>query len=74
MKYTEKTKVSKTEYLQLVGLLTLAEAANKKQRDILKAVMAITGETDNCGHSGDAVYGDYSADELLEKLGIKVHK
>lgn len=74
MKYTDKTKITKTEYLQLIGLLTLAQANNEKQKDILKAVMTITGEVEDTGHSSDAVYMDYSADELLERLGIKVRE
>jgi len=66
MKYTDKTKVTKTEYLQLIRLLTLAQANNEKQKDIHKAVMVITGEKDDMGHSSDAVYTDIGADELLE--------
>ena len=72
MKYTDKTEITETEKLQLIGLLVLAKAGNERMKDILRAVMVITGETDDGGHSSDAVYGDYTADELLEKLGIVV--
>jgi hypothetical protein len=72
MKYTDKTEITEIEKLQLIGLLTLAKSGNERQQDILKAVLAITGETDELGHSSDAVYSDYTADELLERLGIKV--
>lgn len=36
MEYTDKTGVSKAEYLQLIGLLMLAKAVNEKQKDIEK--------------------------------------
>lgn len=71
-RYTQKTKITRSEYLQLVGLLTLAKENNKRQADIIAAVIAITGETDDMGHGNDAVYSDYSADELLGKLKISV--
>jgi hypothetical protein len=72
MKYTDKTEITENENMQLIGLLVLAKAGNERMKDILKAVMAITGETEDCGHSSDAVYSDYTADELMEKLGITV--
>ena len=72
MKYTDKTEITETEKLQLIGLLVLAKAGNERMKDILSAVMAITGEQGDMGHSSDAVYSDYTADELLEKLGITV--
>ena len=72
MKHTDTTEITENEKLQLIGLLVLAQAGNERMKDILKAVMAITGETDNCGHSSAAVYSDYTAEELLEKLGITV--
>lgn len=72
MKYTDKTEISKSEYLQLVVLLTLAERHRKMVEDIQAAAMEITGETDDCGHTCDAVWNDYSADDLLGKLSIKV--
>ena len=70
MKYTDKTKITENEKLQLIGLLVLAKAGNERMRYILKAVISITGEKDDNGHSSDAVYGDYTADELLGKLDI----
>lgn len=72
MKYTDKTEITENERLQLIGLLVLAKAQNEKLKDIVTAVVAITGETDEYGHSSDAVYCDYTVDELMEKLGISV--
>jgi len=68
-----KTEIKKTEYLQLVGLLSLAEMHNGKLRDILKAVLEITGESEDHGHGGDSVYSDFSADDLIKKLNIIVN-
>ena len=72
MKHTDTTEITENEKLQLIGLLVLAQAGNERMKDILKAVTAITGEKDDMGHSSDAVYSDYTADELLEKLNITV--
>jgi hypothetical protein len=67
-----KTKVSKAQYLQLVGVLALAEMYHAKLRDLHDAARAITEEQDNCGHTNDAVYSDFDADALLRKLKITV--
>lgn len=40
-----KTEITKDEYLQLVGLLTLAKINNQKQEDIYKAILEITLES-----------------------------
>lgn len=73
-RYTEKTKVTQSEYLQLVGLLTLAKTYTSKLEDILKLVIKITGEKNDMGHSSDAVYSPYSVDELIKKLEITVRE
>ena len=69
---TSKTEITSNEKLQLIGLLVLAKANNERLKDITNAVIAITGETDDMGHGMDAVFGDYTADELLDRLDIKV--
>lgn len=62
-------KLKRDDYLKLTGLLALAPAHNKALRDIEAAICKITGDKPNSGsHSGDAVYCNYTADELLEKL------
>jgi hypothetical protein len=70
--YTQKVTVTAHERLQVIGLLVLAERHNKALRDIEAAVMSITGETEQGGHSTDAVYSDYDADDLFGRLGITV--
>lgn len=69
----QKRMISKTEYVTLVGLLALAKEHNQQLNTILSAVAKITEEKNELGgHTGDAVYGSMSANELLKKLGIKV--
>jgi hypothetical protein len=66
-------KITKDDYLKLAGLLSLAPRHNQALVDIEAAVCSITGDEPNSGsHSGDAVYNDYTADELLKKLEIEV--
>ena len=67
-----KTEISENQRLQLIGLLTLAKMHNDKLKDIEAAALAITGEDSDCGHTCDAVYQSYEADEMLRKLGISV--
>lgn len=69
---TPKSKISQAEYLQLVGFLSLAKKHNEWLKNIAKGVRDIVGEKEEGGHADDAVYCDYSADEMLSKLGIKV--
>jgi len=72
MKYTDKTEITKAEFLQLTGLLVLAKRHNAALKEILAAVVEITGEKDENGHGADGVYSDYSAEGLLDRLGITV--
>lgn len=64
-------QITKPKYFQLVGLLALASTYNAKLKDIEKAAMEITGDEEN-GHTSDAIYCDYSADTLCEKLSVEV--
>jgi len=66
--------ITRAEYQQLVGLLTLAKHYNDLLSDIHDAVREITKEQDDMGHSSDAVFSNYDADTLLRKLQIKVEK
>jgi len=52
-------KISKSQHLQLVGLLTLAAHHNKALYDIEVAASEITGDEPRSGsHTGDATYAD----------------
>lgn len=64
--------ITEQEYYQIVGLLTLAKEYNKALKNIDKALLNITKEEGEFGHSSDAVYCDYEAETLLSKLAIKV--
>lgn len=66
----KKLKLKKDDYLKLVGLLALAPQHNKALKDIEAAICDIVKveKPNEGGHCGDAVYSEYSADELLEKL------
>lgn len=67
-----KTEITKTEYWQIIGSLTVAAQHNEALREIEKALINITGEESEFGHSSDAIYCDYTADELIKKLNIKI--
>jgi len=68
-----KTKITKKEYLQIVGLLALADKHMNMMSDIEDTLRNIVGEEDECGHCGDAIIdkGLRNADSLLKKLNIK---
>lgn len=61
--------ISQGEYLQLAGLLALANKHVTMLEDIAQSAEQITGETDI---TNDAVFCDYPVDELLDRLGITV--
>ena len=65
-------QITQNQYYQLVGLLTLSKRYNAKLNDIMAAAAEITGDEVNGGHTMDAVFNDYTADELLHKLDIEV--
>lgn len=67
-------KITNNQYLQIVGLLTLSRENLKVVENITKILKVITGEKEDWGHCSDAIYEDYTADELLKKLGIEVKK
>lgn len=72
-RYTQKTTVTRSEYLQLTGLLVLAHDTRRRLDALVTEVEKITGEEiGGCGHGSDACYSGYTADELLEKHSIKV--
>jgi hypothetical protein len=71
-----KQGITKSEYVQIVGLLTLAERHRESLREIGAAIQVLTGEADAGAHCLDAVYQDApavsGANQLLAKLGIAV--
>lgn len=65
--------ISHNDYLQLLGLLKLAEDHRKALKDIERSALAILGDNEG-GHASDVVWGGYpySPAKLLELLGIGV--
>jgi hypothetical protein len=70
--YTEVTEISHEDYVSLAGLLAIAREHNATLRTIERAIAKILGEQEDNGHAGDAVWSDYSVNELLSKSGITV--
>lgn len=69
--------ITQEHYLQLVGLLALADYHNRALKDITQAALEITDERDDgeiamWGHTADAVYGESDVKELLRRLDITV--
>lgn len=72
-------ELSKEKYWQVVGLLSLAATTLSRLNEIEKSLHcvlevdpkdeAVSGVGDP-EHIGDATHTGYSADELLEKLGV----
>lgn len=72
-RYTEKTEISYDDYLRLEGLLTLARDARAQLEAIEQSVRGIMEETDDLnGHSGDAVWSGYTAQQLLQKSDVVI--
>jgi hypothetical protein len=70
--YPCKASITRTEYLQLLGLLTVAKRHTAMLRELIPAVREILGQQEDRGHADDAVWGDYSIEELLEKMEVTV--
>lgn len=78
---TNKTTITTHEYVQLVGLKTLADGHLLALSDISGAILAITGEEnetgdpDTDGHAGDLIWaGNVRVEDMLRKLGITVEE
>jgi hypothetical protein len=65
--------ITKDQYLQAMALLILAQQRRKFVEECERAIYAALGMEwdDGGGHIGDAVWSDYSIDELLRKLSIE---
>lgn len=78
-----KTTITQSEYLQALGLMTLASHHIGRLKDIeasLKTLFAVEPQDDETSgigdpdHIGDAIYTEYSTDELLKTLGVSVEQ
>ncbi|MCK5746795.1 MAG: hypothetical protein KAH44_11300 [Oricola sp.] len=82
-KLSAREKITKSEYLQIVGLLTIAADLNKQSRAVETALLKIVQETDrdgkllgvwDGGFVCDAVGGGLEATDLLDRLGLSVEE
>jgi len=73
-----KEYITKQELLQLIGLLIVASSQNKaihQTETAIAELLLVEGNIEEgFGHISDAVYCNYTASQLLKKLGIKVLK
>lgn len=70
-----KDTLTRAEYLQLLGLLTLAKRHYMTIESISHAAQALTGEDNQHGVTDEAVWtGDVDVDALLVKLGMTVEE
>lgn len=75
-----KATITPDDRLRLIGLLALAKDVVQQQKQIERAAARILDYEDEnkdidnpyYGHVSDAVYSAYSADQLLDHLGVKV--
>lgn len=65
--------ITHSQYLQLLGLMTLAKQYNAMLEQLLIAAATITQEKDvHTGHVSDMVYGSRELDDGLNCLEITV--
>ena len=64
-----KTRITQSEYLQIIGILRLAEKHYRTVKECIEVLGELTGDGPD-GHCADAVFCNYSAKQLLEKLNI----
>lgn len=69
---TTKKTITHAEYLQLLGLRLIADRHQSAMDELSKAAAAITGETDELGHTYDYVWSNRELDEMLDVLELKV--
>lgn len=74
-------QITREQYLQVLGLLALAKHEIEVLKRIALSLESVFGVTDadrntsgigDPQHIDDAAYSDYSAEELLQKLGVSV--
>ncbi len=69
-----KKEITRMEKMMLEGLLLLAKEHNERLVELHNAAIRLTGAVgDDCDHCSDAIYSDYTADVLLQKLNVTVN-
>lgn len=69
-----KTQITREEYWQLFGLMTLAHRYNRLLEEIERTASGIVGESLPNGHIADQVYSNEPADmaKLMHRLNVIV--
>lgn len=70
--YTTKETITRGEYITLAGLLAIGQRHEQEQQLIIREIAQVLGEKPDEGHASDALYSNYSVDELLRKSAITV--
>lgn len=66
-----KAKITKSEYLQLLGLKTLAIQCNSKLDDLFESARKILEDDEACGWTSDLIYDDNTTlDHVLDVNNI----
>ncbi len=72
-----KTIITKSEYLQILGLMLIARNAYKQIAECEKSygkIVDMKEDIGSFGHFSDEIFGDGDVNLVLEKEGIKVKK
>ena len=64
--------ITKNEYLQLIGLMTIARQYYKKQADCEQAMADIFESDETYGHWTDAIWDGATVDNLLKRMKVEV--
>lgn len=68
-----KDTITKSERLQIIGLMALARKYGKMMEDCEKEINNIVGCKEETGsHFGDIIFDTGEVDSLLRRIGIKV--
>lgn len=76
--YTDKETITRVEFLALQQLLWLARRKRQQAQELIFEIRELTGEEAKIpndpmgGHSYDALWDDYTAEDLLQKLDLRV--
>lgn len=67
-------QINRNQYFQVIGLLSLARHHKKFCDECEEALRRIVepDAKEYSGHSGDAIWSEYEADELLQRCKITV--
>lgn len=67
-----KRKITKAQSLQVEGLLVVARRHKKMVDECEAALKEILEPDEEWGHSGDAIWNDYTGSELISKTNCIV--